>query len=108
MDNNVGSFTVDEGIDAYGTRKKLIFDGDQIVGKVSYDATEMLKEAAEARAVTSTDRWKEGLGTRIGMIPMPELDRINAKFRSQEERTHAVLCWLRDNPHLVTFDKFLK
>lgn len=108
MDSNVGSFTVDEGVDAYGTKKQLVFDGDQLVGKLTYDARPLAKEAAEARAITSTDRWGEGLGTRIGMIPIPELDKINRTYSSMEERRHAVLCWLRDNPALVTFDKFLK
>lgn len=108
MDSNVGSFTIDEGVDACGTRTQIIFDGDQVVKKETYDATPLLKEAAEVRAITAGDRWSEGLGTRVGTIPLPELHKINRMYSSTEERSAACLRWLRDNPALVMFDRFLK
>jgi hypothetical protein len=108
MDSHVGSFTIDEGVDAFGTRTQIIFDGDQVVKKQTYDATPLIKEAEIARIITSGDKWGEGLGTRVGTIPMAELDIIKQKYKSTEERGSACIRWLRDNPKLVTFDKFLK
>ncbi len=108
MDSHVGSFTIDEGLDHFGTRTQIIFDGDQVVKKETYDATPLLKEAAEARAITAGDRWGEGLGTRVGTIPLPELHKIYRTYPSTEERSAASLRWLRDNPDLVMFDRFLR
>jgi hypothetical protein len=105
---SIGSFKIDEGVDACGTRTQLIFEGDQVVKKQTYDATPLLKEAAEVRAITAGDRWGEGLGTRVGTIPLPELHLIYQKYSSTEERSAACLRWLRDNPDLVMFDRFLR
>lgn len=107
MDSHVGSFTLDEGVDAFGTRTQIIFDGDQLVNKRSFDAAPLLKEAAEARAVTASDRWSEGLGTRVGTVPMA-IYQDALKIRNVEERSKYLLNYLRENPLFVTFDKFLK
>lgn len=105
---SIGSFKIDEGMDAFGTKTELIFEGDQVVKKETYDATPLLKEAAEARAITAGDRWGEGLGTRVGTIPLPELHKIYRTYSNTEERSAACLRWLRDNPQLVMFDRFLR
>lgn len=105
---SIGSFKIDEGVDSFGTRTQLIFEGEQVVKKQTYDATTLLKEAAEARAITAGDRWGEGLGTRVGTIPMAELNLIYQKYSTTEERGAACVRWLRDNPDLVMFDRFLK
>lgn len=98
--------TLDEGLDAWGTRKHIILEGDQAVTKLTYDAEPLIEAATAERHATSGERWGEG--RKIGVIPMPELQRINAAYKSADERKHAILCWLRDNPKLVTFDKFLR
>ena len=51
-------------------------------------------------------RW--GDDRFVGIIPMAELTRINTTYQIAEERKHQILAWLRDNPKLVTFDKFLR
>lgn len=107
MDNHVGSFTLDEGVDQFGTRTQIIFDGDQLVNKRTFDAAPLLKEAAEARAHTSTDRWKEGLGTRVGTIPMA-IYADAMKIPGGRERQKYLVGWLKQNPAFVTFDKFLR
>lgn len=104
---SIGSFKIDEGVDAFGTRTEIIFDGEQVVNKRSFDAAPLLKEAAEARAVTAGDRWKEGLGTRVGTVPMA-IYQDALRIQSAEERNKYLLNWIRQNPHFCTFDKFLK
>lgn len=98
--------TIDEGVNAYGIRKQIILEGDQAVTKLTYDAEPLLEEAHARRVATASERW--GDGHHVGFIPMAELTRINDTYKSSEERKHAILCWLRDNPKLVTFDGFLK
>ena len=107
MDNHVGSFTIDEGVDLFGTHKQIIFEGDQIVTKRTFDAAPLLKQAAERRAATSADRWGEGLGTHAGIIPMAVYADAMA-IQGNEARQKFILGWLRRNPAFVTFDKFLK
>ena len=34
----IENFVMDEGIDAYGVRKQVTFEGDQVVTKLTYDA----------------------------------------------------------------------
>ena len=104
---SIGSFKIDEGVDAFGTRTEIIFDGEQVVNKRSFDAAPLLKEAAEARAVTAGDRWKEGLGTRVGTVPMA-IYQDAMRIQGTEERNKYLLNWIRQNPHFCTFDKFLK
>lgn len=100
------SFTVDEGVDAYGTRKQVSFEGDQIVTKLSYDAAPMLEQAHAERTATAGDRWGEM--RKVGVIPMVVLNQINSTIPGQLDRTAAILGWLRANPRMVSFDKFLK
>ena len=107
MDNHVGSFTVDEGVDQFGTRKQIIFDGDQLVSKTTYDAEPFLKRAHEARVATEGQRWGEGLGTKVGEIPMAVYAQAIA-MPDAEQRRKFVMNWLRENPAMVTFSKFLK
>ncbi len=98
--------TIDEGVNPYGIRRQIILEGDQAVTKLTYDAQPLLEEAHARRVASASDRW--GDGHHIGVIPMAELTRINETYGSAEERKHAILCWFRDNPKLVSFDKFLK
>lgn len=92
--------------DEYGVSTEMRIEDNALVTKQTYDAEPLIEAAAKARIATAGDRW--GDGHFVGTIPMPELQRINQMYVSAEERKHAVLSWLRDNPKLVTFDKFLK
>lgn len=99
-------FHIIESANEYGIARDVRLEGDAVVTKQTYDAAPLLKFAHDARVATEGQRW--GDGHFVGIIPMAELTRINETFKSAEERKHQILAWLRDNPKLVTFDKFLK
>lgn len=69
-----------------------------------YDSTGFLEMAAARRAATAGERWGEI--RHIGSIPMAEL----ATMLRQDGRLDMkrMAAWLRANPKLVTFDRFLK
>ena len=95
-----------ESANEYGISKDMRIEDGSLVTRHTYDAEPMIEAAAQARIMSAGRRW--GDGQFVGIIPMAELTRINEVFHSAEERKHAILTWLRDNPKLVTFDKFLK
>lgn len=100
------NLTIDEGVNEFGVQRQIILEGDQTVTKLTYDAEPLLKFAESARLATQGDSW--GNGHFVGVIPYAELNRINETYSGAEDRKHAILMWLRDNPKLVTFDRFLK
>lgn len=100
------NITLDEGANQFGVQRQIMLEGDQIVTKTSYDAQPMLEAAAQARIATQGDSW--GHGHFVGIIPYAELSRINELHQGAEARKHAILSWLKANPKLVTFEKFLK
>ena len=101
-----GSVTLDEGVNAFGIRREIILEGDQAVTRLTYDAEPLLEQAAALRTLTAGDRW--GDGHFVGIVPMAEVTRINGAYAGAEERKRQMLLWLKANPKLVTFDKFLK
>ena len=100
-----GSFTVDDGVHAYGVHKQVTFEGDQAVTKLTYDAQPFLEQAHAERTLTAGDRW--GDGRKVGTIPMAVYAEV-MKIKGAEERQKYVIDWLKSNPAFVTFDKFLK
>lgn len=102
----IESFSLDEGVDAYGVRKQVMFDGDQAVTKLTYDAEPMLEQAHSERVQTAGHKWGEM--RKVGVIPMVVLNEINARVEGSLERSAEVLLWLKNNPKMVSFDKFLK
>lgn len=101
-----GNVTLDEGVNAFGVRREITLEGDQAITKLSYDATPLIERAKEARHLTAGDSW--GNGHFIGIVPMAELTRINETYQGAEERKRQMVLWLKANPKLVTFEKFLK
>jgi hypothetical protein len=101
-----GSVTIDEGVNGFGIHKQITLEGDQAVTKLTYDAEPMLEQAAALRTLTAGDSW--GNGHFVGIVPMAEVTRINETYQGAEERKLQMLLWLKANPKLVTFDKFLK
>ena len=101
-----GNVTIDEGVNSFGVRRQVTLEGDQAITKLTYDAEPLLKLAAAARVATAGDRWGEG--HFIGIVPMAELTRINDTYQGAEERKKQMVLWLKANPKLVTFEKFLK
>ena len=104
---SVGSFRMNDGYDRNGVHTEFIFDGDQIVKKRTYDAEPYLKRAAALRAQTAGERWAEGTGNLVGIIP-PAVLADSMEIQGSEERQKYILRWLKQNPAFVTFDKFLK
>jgi hypothetical protein len=102
---SIGSFTVDDGYHAYGVHKQVTFEGDQAVTKLTYDAQPFIEAAKAERIATEGKRWGEGLGTKVGTMPMAVYSQF-MKIQGAEERQKFILTWLRDNPAFITFDKF--
>lgn len=95
-----------ESANEYGIAKELKVEDGNLITKYSYNAEPLLQFAQQARTMSEGKRW--GDGQFVGVIPYAVLNQINETYQSSEERKHAILTWLRDNPKLVTFDKFLK
>ena len=102
----VERFTVDEGVDAYGVRKEVTLEDNQAVTKLTYDAEPMLEQAHAERVQTAGQRWGEM--RKVGVIPMAVLNEINTRVQGAAERQAEIFLWLKRNPAMVTFDKFLK
>ena len=94
-----------ESANEYGIARDIRVEGDALITKQTYDAGPLLEAAHNARVASAGQRW--GDGHFVGIIPIAELTRINETYKSAEERKHQILAWLRDNPKLVTFDRFL-
>lgn len=101
----IESFKMDEGYDRYGVHKEVIFEGDQVVQKFTYDAEPFLEQAKAERNATAGDRW--GDGRKVGTIPMAVYAQV-LQIQGAEERQKFLVKWLKENPAFVTFDKFLK
>ena len=101
-----GNVTIDEGVNAFGVHREITLEGDQAITKLTYDAQPLLDHAAEMRVHTAGDSWGEG--HFIGIVPMAELTRINETYAGDEERKRQMVLWLKANPKLVTFDRFLR
>lgn len=99
-------FHIIESANEYGITRDIRIEDGNAITKQTYDAEPLIEAAHAARVASSSDRW--GDGHFVGIIPLAELSRINETYKGAEERKHHILSWLRDNPKLVTFDKFLK
>lgn len=69
-----------------------------------YDAEPFLEVAKEMRAHTAGERWGEI--RHIGFIPMAEMGKMMRQDGGFDKRR--VLKYLKANPALCTFEKFLK
>ncbi len=95
-----------ESANEYGISRDLRIEDGNLITRHTYDAQPMLELAKQARVASAGDKW--GNGHFVGIVPMAEVTRINATYQGAEERKLQMLAWLRANPALVTFDKFLK
>lgn len=99
------SFKLDEGFNRQGIHTELIFQGDEVVKKQTYDASPFLEAAQAERIATAGQRWGEM--RKVGTVPMAVYSQAMT-IRDQAERQKYLLNWLKANPYMVTFDKFLK
>ena len=44
---------------------------------------------------------------KVGVIPMAVLNEINSRVEGATERSAEILLWLKRNPRMVSFDRFL-
>jgi len=98
------SFRLDEGVNRHGIHTELIFQGDEVIKSQTYDAQPFLEAAHRARVETAGQRWGEM--RKVGTIPMAVYAKA-MEIQDQQERQKYVLGWLKANPLMVTFDKFL-
>lgn len=104
MPTPIESFELDEGVDPYGTKTTVKFEGDQIVKIRTFDAEPLLEAAKAERNATAGQRWGEM--RKVGTIPMAVYAQFLA-IPDQRERTKMIRKWLQENTNFVTFDKFL-
>lgn len=97
--------TVDEGVNAYGIRTRLHFEGDSLITQRTYDAEPLLEACKAERVATAGERWGEM--RKVGSIPMAEYAKFLA-IRDNAERQKALKAYLAANPAFVTFDRYLK
>lgn len=102
MEQNV---KIDEGVSRQGVRTELIFEGDDLIVKKSWNPDPHLRYAEQARQQTAGMRWGEG--RFIGHIP-PDFYGQICTIRDPQEREKAIMRFLRENPAFTMFDKALK
>lgn len=86
------------------TTVHYVDDANRVAIQKTYDAEPLLTACADARANTDGQQW--GDMRHVGTIPMAELATM---FRQDGGLDPArVREWLKRNPALVTFNKFLK
>ena len=95
-----------ESANEYGIIREFFIEENNLITKVTYDAEPMLRYAAAMRAETRGQRW--GDGRSVGLIPFPVLNEINQRIPGSEERKRTILRYVRENPDMCTFEKFLK
>jgi hypothetical protein len=78
--------------------------GGRTVIKKTYDAEPLLKACADERAFTEGQKWGEF--RKVGTVPMAELAKMLRQDGTLDSKRAAA--WLKSNPALVTFTKFLK
>lgn len=105
--SSIGSFVVDDGWHAHGVHKQVTFEGDQAITKLTYDAEPLLRSCHAQRIATAGDRWGEGVGTKVGEMPMAVYSQL-LKIKGAEDRQKFAHRWLLENPAFITFDKFGK
>lgn len=97
--------TVDEGVDAYGTRTQLHFEGDSLIVQKSFDGKGLADHCKDINNATSGQRWGEM--RHVGTLPMVIYAKASA-IRDNKERLAFIKGWLRQNPHFITFDRYMK
>lgn len=105
MPTPIESFELDEGVDQYGTRTRIKFEGDQAVKIKTFDATDIIERAKAMRNETAGQRWGEM--RKVGELPMAIYSQA-LTISNQEERTKFIRKYLRENQAFVTFDRYLK
>lgn len=102
MDNHIGNFELDEGVNAYGIQTQVRFEGDQVVKVQTYDAEPLLEQCDAERKATAGQRWGEM--RKVGTLPMVVYQKVLTLHGT--ERQKFLRQWLRDNPKFISFEKY--
>lgn len=105
MPTPIESFELDEGVDQYGTRTRIKFEGDTAFKIKTFDATDIIERAKVMRNETSGQRWGEM--RKVAELPMVIYAKA-LEITNQEERTKFIRNYVRENQAFVTFDRYLK
>lgn len=97
--------TVDEGVDAYGTRTQIHFEGDSLIIQKSFDGHELAEQCKAINKATEGQRWGEM--RHVGTLPMAVYGKALA-FKDNRERIKYIKDWLRQNPDFITFGRYMK
>jgi hypothetical protein len=103
-----GKVVIDEGWNAAGIHTALIFEGDQMVVKRSYDADPILEDARIKREANEGKGWKKDGFTHVGVIPLLDYYKLIHPIRDRAKRQAALRDYFRANTKLATFDKYTK
>lgn len=87
-----------------GIRTRVHDTGDKVSIQKTYDAQPFLEQAAAERASSEGESW--GHGRKVGTIPMAALGELMR--REGGLSPDSVLAYLKANPGMVSFSKFLK
>lgn len=97
--------SIDEGVDAYGTRTKLHFEGESLIVQKSFDAQPLLDQCHAERVATEGQRWGEM--RKVATLPMAVYAKALA-IKENAERIKFIRTWIAQNPKFKTFDRYLK
>ena len=86
------------------TTVHYVEDANRMAIQKTYDAEPFVAACADARASTEGERW--GDMRHVGTIPMAELATMMRQDGGIDMAR--VRAWLKQNPALVTFSKYLK
>ena len=89
--------------DENGVRTQVHDLENKIVIQKTYDAEPLLDACAAERQATAGERW--GDGRKVGTVPLA----ILGQFMRENDGLNVARAekWLRENPHFITFDRFL-
>lgn len=99
------STTVDEGVDAYGTRTQLHFQGDSLIVQKSFDGKGLADQCKAINKATEGERWGEM--RHVGTLPMAVYGKALA-IKDNRERMTFIRNWLSENPDFITFNRYMK
>lgn len=96
--------TIDEGVNELGVRTELIFEGNDLVVKKSFDTDALLQQAADMRAAQEGQRWGEM--RHVGYVDPVTYGKwlVSGKINDPG----VIKAYFQDRQALVTFDKYLK
>lgn len=97
--------TIDEGVDAYGTHTQLSFEGESMIVKKSFDGHALADQCKAINAATAGQRWGEM--RHVGTLPMAVYAKAT-EIKENKARHAFIRNWLQQNPHFITFDRYMK